>query len=154
MATYDWAMCDKDTGEIQYIMSVNNNSDFSHAALYNGFITIQIESGADHTKAIEESYWNYKDSVFKSRVKRPTKFYKWDASLQWLLDTDALMKELRAERNARLSACDWTQVVDSALTDEKKAEWVTYRQSLRDITKEVKEGQDSLDGIPWPSEPS
>ena len=137
MATYDWAMCTPETGQIEYIMSVNNNSDFSHTGLYNGFITIQIDSSLDHTKAIEESYWSYEDSVFKSRVKRPSKFYKWDASLQWLLDSDYVMKELRAERNTRLSACDWTQVVDSALTDEKKAEWVTYSQALRDITKDT-----------------
>ena len=154
MATYDWAMCEPETGQIKYIMSVNNNPDFSHTGIYNGFITIQIDSTLDHVKAIEESYWSYEDSIFKSRVKRPTKFYNWDASLQWLLDSDAVMKELRTERNMKLAECDWTQVVDSALTDEKKAEWVTYRQSLRDITKDISGSLDTLENFGWPTQPS
>ena len=39
---------------------------------------------------------------------------------------------VRAERNSKLSQSDWTQTSDSPLTDEKKAEWVTHRQALRD----------------------
>mgnify|MGYP003117782335 CR=1 FL=1 len=40
---------------------------------------------------------------------------------------------IRAERNAYLNGCDWTQGADSPLTDEKKAEWAVYRQELRDF---------------------
>ena len=29
MTTYDWAMCDKDTGNIDYILSVNSNDAYS-----------------------------------------------------------------------------------------------------------------------------
>ena len=42
---------------------------------------------------------------------------------------------LRDYRNNLLRESDWTQAVDSPLSDSKKAEWKTYRQSLRDITK-------------------
>ena len=41
---------------------------------------------------------------------------------------------VRAMRNAELTATDWTQLPDSPLTPEKKAEWAVYRQSLRDVT--------------------
>ena len=37
-------------------------------------------------------------------------------------------------RNNELTATDWTQLPDSPLTTEKKAEWAVYRQALRDIT--------------------
>jgi hypothetical protein len=40
----------------------------------------------------------------------------------------------RQERNTKLNATDWRVGVDSPLSDSKKAEWVTYRQALRDIT--------------------
>lgn len=40
---------------------------------------------------------------------------------------------LRDTRNGLLTDSDWTQVSDSKLTDAKKAEWVTYRQALRDL---------------------
>lgn len=53
----------------------------------------------------------------------------------------------RRERNEKLSACDWTQLADSTAD---KALWATYRQALRDITKQ--------DGFPWnivwPTEPT
>ena len=39
---------------------------------------------------------------------------------------------VRMERNSKLSQSDWTQTSDSPLTDEKKAEWATHRQALRD----------------------
>ena len=32
-----------------------------------------------------------------------------------------------------LAESDWTQMADTALTTEKKAEWATYRQALRDL---------------------
>ena len=41
---------------------------------------------------------------------------------------------VRNIRNNELTACDWTQLPDSPLTTEKKAEWAVYRQALRDIT--------------------
>ncbi len=47
---------------------------------------------------------------------------------------------VRQERNAFLSSSDWTQLVDSSLTDEKKAEWATYRQELRDLPATSNEG--------------
>ena len=41
---------------------------------------------------------------------------------------------VRAMRNNELTATDWTQLPDSPLTLEKKAEWAIYRQALRDVT--------------------
>ena len=40
---------------------------------------------------------------------------------------------VRIERNNLLSESDWTQMSDSPLSDSKKTEWATYRQSLRDL---------------------
>jgi hypothetical protein len=45
---------------------------------------------------------------------------------------DLNFNEVRMLRSGMLAGSDWTQMVDSALTDEKKAEWATYRQELRD----------------------
>lgn len=58
--------------------------------------------------------------------------------------------EARNQRNRLLTACDWTQVADVGLTEEKKLEWQNYRQALREIT--------SAEGFPftheWPVQPS
>ena len=39
----------------------------------------------------------------------------------------------RYTRTTLLAESDWTQMADTALTTEKKAEWVTYRKALRDL---------------------
>ena len=44
-----------------------------------------------------------------------------------------LLKEIKLKRNQRLVSCDWTQTLDAPLTQEKKVEWATYRQALRDF---------------------
>jgi hypothetical protein len=41
-------------------------------------------------------------------------------------------------RNFLLMDSDWTQVGDAPLTAEQKAQWVTYRQKLRDIPADQK----------------
>ena len=154
MATYDWAMCNKNTGQIEYIMSVNNNSDYSQAGFYGEYRTFEIESDADHTKAIEESYYDYDSSIFKARSKQPTAYYVWTTDKQWAVDDTALMADLRQQRTIKLVLSDWTQMADSPLTDEKKAEWATYRQSLRDITEDVSDSLDALENFGWPIQPS
>ena len=49
-------------------------------------------------------------------------------------DVASKSAQVRAQRDALLSACDWTQLPD--VTIPKKAEWATYRQALRDITND------------------
>lgn len=46
--------------------------------------------------------------------------------------------QVRAERNGKLTASDWTQVADAPVD---KAAWATYRQALRDVTAQ--------EGFPW-----
>lgn len=40
---------------------------------------------------------------------------------------------IRGLRSHLLEKSDWTQTLDAPLTAEKKAEWATYRQALRDM---------------------
>jgi len=50
--------------------------------------------------------------------------------------------QVRAERNTKLAASDWTQVADALLdAPVDKAAWATHRQALRDVTAQ--------DGFPW-----
>jgi len=48
------------------------------------------------------------------------------------IDADAAEAQ-RSTRTSLLSESDWTQMADTALSTEKKAEWVTYRKALRDL---------------------
>jgi hypothetical protein len=53
---------------------------------------------------------------------------------------------VRSDRNARLSASDWTQLPDAPVD---AAAWAAYRQALRDITT-----QTDPFAIVWPEGPS
>ena len=53
---------------------------------------------------------------------------------------------VRADRNGRLAATDWTQIADS--TADKPA-WAAYRQALRDVPSQAGFPQ----SVTWPQEP-
>ena len=55
--------------------------------------------------------------------------------------------EVRIKRDFYLDRCDWTQGTDCQLSNEKKAEWASYRQELRDLPA-------SYPDITLPTEPS
>lgn len=63
-------------------------------------------------------------------------------------DYDRQWKIIRAMRDQKLQESDWTQLPDVPLTAEQRAEWVTYRQALRDVTN-----QPDPFNITWPVAP-
>jgi hypothetical protein len=60
---------------------------------------------------------------------------------------DSKFIQVRSQRNKLLIASDWTQFTDSPLTPDKKTEWATYRQALRDLPGTVTDPT-------WPTAPS
>lgn len=56
---------------------------------------------------------------------------------------------IRGDRNRLLSESDFTRLDDAPITPEKRAEWATYRQALRDITT-----QPDPFAIVWPTDPN
>jgi len=69
------------------------------------------------------------------------------------------MQTFRYHRNKLLEESDWTVMPDSPLSDSKQAEWKTYRQALRDMTKTVSpklnaDGMFDLSSVTFPTKPS
>jgi len=60
-------------------------------------------------------------------------------------EIEAQWAVVRADRNRRLYACDWTQLPDAPVDGSV---WATYRQALRDVTDQA----DPFNII-WPSQP-
>lgn len=56
---------------------------------------------------------------------------------------------IRAARDKRIGETDYTQMPDSPLSGEKKAEFAAYRQALRDLPQST----DNPDEIVWPVKP-
>ena len=69
----------------------------------------------------------------------------WELAEEW--------KEIRAARTRLLAESDWTQGVDSPLTDAKKTAWATYRTSLRTLPEDQK-SKTKYSDITWPTQPS
>ncbi len=57
---------------------------------------------------------------------------------------------IRQKRDLLISETDWTQVSDNQLAEEKKAEFIAYRQELRDIPQNF----DDPDAVVWPEKPT
>lgn len=106
------------------------------------------ECGKNLRHFIDEYWWN-RDFVWLG--KKPNKHAIWNFySSKWEWDADLILQDIRVLRNSKLKQSDWTQLPDSPLTDEKKAEWSKYRQALRDLPN-----SDISDPnlIQWPQSP-
>jgi hypothetical protein len=62
---------------------------------------------------------------------------------------DRALPHVRETRNQLMAMCDWRVMPDSPLTPEKRAEWVAYRQALRDLPSTTE-----LVRPVWPDMPS
>jgi len=68
------------------------------------------------------------------------------------------LKLLRIKRNLLLSSCDYIMCSDvyNNLTTEKKNEWTTYRQALRDLTttqSPIIDNYGDLTNVAYPTKP-
>ncbi len=57
--------------------------------------------------------------------------------------------QIRADRDRRLAASDWTQMPDAPLTDDQRIAWRAYRQALRDLMADC-----DPDNVVWPEIPT
>lgn len=100
-------------------------------------ISIQLK---DDESAVIGSYPDdrfYYDNGMVEIEPKPSENHRFDfEKKQWVEMPDLKVENIRILRNRLLSESDWTQVPDSPLSTEKKAEWAKYRQALRDITNQ------------------
>ena len=75
------------------------------------------------------------------------------------LDSVERFTLLRSTRDRLLTESDWTRLDDNGLSSDKKTEWATYRQALRDLPSTADPKLDEaydLDQstVTWPTKPS
>jgi len=76
----------------------------------------------------------------EEQAEYDTKKAAWDAGAD-----DRKAAEVRAERNAKITACDWRVLPDVSNSDV----WKTYRQALRDIPAQA----GFPNNVTWPDAP-
>ena len=74
---------------------------------------------------------------------------QFEAKLQELIDAQP-WKELREERNKRLSQCDWVATRAFTTNTPVPEEWKTYMQALRDLPANTEDPSSPV----WPQEPT
>lgn len=86
--------------------------------------------------------------------KSPGPYYRWNFTASaWDYagpDLEQLAAAATARRDAALAQSDRTQLPDFPITTEKRAEWVNYRQELRNLP--TQEGFPT--SITWPVPPA
>lgn len=89
----------------------------------------------------------FRDGVEEINGQWFTKFSVADMDADAIASLDASQADsVRAERNRKLTASDWTQVEDAPVD---KAAWAAYRQGLRDVPSQAGFPWD----VTWPVEP-
>lgn len=138
-------------GEANHVLSMALDSGYIDGQTYDGLLAKHIDIDSDDTTYIDLRYWDFDESVWKVREKRPYSYMVWIDGA-WVLDSEELLMQMRRLRDNLLAFADWTQFSDSPLSAEKKAEWVEYRQALRDVPANNSAVTD-LSDIIWPTKP-
>lgn len=149
------ALVDPLTGRIEAFTMPANESDLyegqSQGALVVRWDTTNIFGD---NPAFPYEHWYYNGTTFVERAEQPSNFHVYDWSAHtWSWNSEDFWDTVRQQRGSKISSCDWTQSTDSPLTDEKKAEWATYRTALRNVPASNSSVTD-LDNITWPTIPS
>jgi hypothetical protein len=125
-------------------VSFPRNPSAETLAAFNVFLV--VSTGAQYESATQVA--NQEGCAYNAERQRwETTWVVRDKTADELqAEFDRKADDVRAQRNSKLAASDWTQLADSAAD---KAAWAKYRQALRDISKQA--GFPST--IVWPEMP-
>lgn len=146
-----------------YYIQINDTGDaISHpvleanlAFLIEGDITPEKAAAFNYVPILEnkpELAANQR-AEYTGYSKKETGEYSMDWTVTTVDQQEILNELVRNRRNFELASSDWTQVADVPLTAEKKAEWATYRQELRNLTTLYPNALVAED-ITWPVKPT
>ncbi len=149
------AMVKIDTGEIGSFMMPGNEADLYDGQVIGGLTVVWDRENVfgDNPGYGQHTHY-YNGTAFIEKAESPSIFhvYNWTTHA-WDWSSADFWQKVRADRDLKLSLSDWTQLPDSPITSEKRAEWVTYRAALRNVPAN-NSSVTELDNITWPNEPT
>ena len=129
---YTFAQLRKDNPQVSFPATLSNELLQSM-----GLMPLTVLPGP----TFDEQTHYLKASVFYQVGDRWQQHYTPEPLLE-----ERVAASIRAERNERLSATDWTQVADAPVDT---AAWAAYRQALRNVTEQAGFPTD----VEWPEQP-
>ena len=117
-----------------------------HAVHWDGSSgEIEYNDGTANLGITSIGIYSQAATTFNNEIQR-----RKDLNDEFTNSSSFLWMKLRNERDDLLLFSDFTQLADTGLTDSKKAEWVTYRKSLRDLPANTSDPANPT----WPTKPS
>ena len=111
---------------------------------------IHSQGSSSHLTDLSDILLEDGEGIFEGHYDRATQKIVDGVITEYVADFFPLIRNKRKEL---LKESDWTQTADSPLSDSKKAEWVTYRQALRDLPANNSSAT-SFNDVTFPTEPS
>jgi len=134
----------------KYVSFKGNGDLFQYGNLKKNLTeikTIKEKNGVKVFSINEEQYDDLADNCDASESGGVITIIK---SAEWLENkTNEAWRKIRKQRNQLLKDSDYIMVSDAPITTEKKEEWTTYRQSLRDIPQTFS----NPDDVTYPDKP-
>jgi len=134
----------------KYVSFHSNGGLFQYGNLKRNLAeikTIKEKNGVKVFSINEEQYTDLQDNCDASESGGVVTIIK---SAEWLENkNNEAWRKIRKERNKLLKDSDYIMVSDAPITAEKKEEWETYRQSLRDIPQTFS----NPDDVTYPDKP-
>jgi len=134
----------------RYVSFHSNGDLFQYGSLKKNLAEIKATKEKDGVRVLsinEEQYTDLQDHCDASESGGVITIIK---SAEWLENkTNEAWKKIRKERNQLLKDSDYIMFPDITTSAEKKQEWTTYRQALRDIPQDY----DSPDEVVYPDKP-
>ncbi len=141
-------------GDVLQIYFVGAEHDIEAGRKSDNMTVVFIEDdvGMNIGTFAELHYYDFPSGTWKTRTEKPGTYYTWqDAS--WKFEPAGFAALIRQQRNELLKETDWLQLPDAPITNEKKAEWATYRQALRDVPANSVSKTHANDVV-WPTPPT
>ena len=134
----------------RYVSFHSNGGLFQYGNLKRNLAeikTIKEKNGVKVFSINEEQYTDLQDNCDASESGGVVTIIK---SAEWLENkNNEAWRKIRKERSQLLKDSDYIMVSDAPITTEKKEEWTTYRQSLRDIPQTFS----NPDDVTYPDKP-
>ena len=152
MTVYAIAIVDNSTGQIEamYTPGAVFHEEGEYEEDNTKTVVHLTDSVPNHVGFQQTQY--YKNGAWTTREWKGD-YYDWTSEEDWDFNSTRFWTTIREDREYKLRLCDWTQMADSPLTDEKKAAWATYRQALRALP-DTNKNENNMNEIVWPTQPS
>ena len=131
------------------LLTLGRNNQVVGVSIYNtksvvlpdGAIDITHLEVPDDVKRNPQN-WTFENGDFRQFTEQEKSENDFPDETYW--------NTLRADRNKLLTESDWTQAIDSPLTDAQKQAWQTYRSTLRSLPENTIDPRNPT----WPEKPS